>query len=199
MAESVFTDLAQKAFRAGITPRTDDSLQWFRNQVRGMGDSINRRKLLRDPELVQRNRARVGSMYMYFYDPKHRETLPYYDVFPLTVMVQPVQGGFHGLNLHYLPPVLRAKLFDNLLDITNNKRYDDSTRFKLTYNLLSSASKLKEFKPCYKHYLYSQIEGSVKMVQPPEWEIALFLPTEQFRKSKKSGVWADSRKIIRGR
>ena len=197
MAESFFTDLAAKAFRAGITPRTDASRRWFQNEVKN-NRNINRRKLLKDPALEKRNRARVGSMYMYFYNPKHEDTLPYYDLFPLTIMVQPVPGGFHGLNLHYLPPALRARLFDSLVDLTNNKRYDESTRFKLTYDLLKSASKMRFFKPCYKHYLYSQIEGSVAMVEAPAWEMALFLPTEQFRKSTKTAVWKDSRERMRG-
>jgi len=159
---------------------------------------VNRRKLLKDPFVEPRNRARVGSMYMYFYNPKHEATLPYYDLFPLTIMVQPVRGGFHGLNLHYLPLPLRARLFDGLIDITNNKKYDESTRFKLSYDLLKSAQKLKFFKPCYKHYLYSQIEGRVAMLDSAAWEMALFLPTEQFRKATKSAVWKDSRAAMRG-
>ena len=197
MAESFFTDLAAKAFRAGVTPRTDASRKWFQDEVKNI-KGINRRKLLKDPALEPRNRARIGSMYMYFYNPKHEATLPYYDLFPLTIMVEPVPGGFHGLNLHYLPYALRAKLFDSLIDLTNNKRYDESTRFKLRYDLLKSASKMRYFKPCYKHYLYSQIEGRVAMVEAPAWEMALFLPTEQFRKATKTAVWKDSRQAIRG-
>lgn len=197
MAESFFTDLAAKAFRAGITPRTNQSREWFRDEVKNI-KNLNRRKLLKDPSLEQKNKARIGSMYMYFYDPKHRETLPYYDAFPLTIMVEPVPGGFYGLNLHYLPLPLRARLFDQLIDLTNNKKYDETTRFKLRYDLLKSATKLKFFKPCFKHYLYSQIEGRVAMVEAPEWEMALFLPTEQFRKSTKNAVWKDSRQALRG-
>ena len=197
MAESFFTDLAAKAFRAGITPRTNQSREWFRDEVKNI-KNLNRRKLLKDPSLEQKNKARIGSMYMYFYDPKHRETLPYYDAFPLTIMVEPVPGGFYGLNLHYLPLPLRARLFDQLIDLTNNKKYDETTRFKLRYDLLKSATKLKFFKPCFKHYLYSQIEGRVATVEAPEWEMALFLPTEQFRKSTKNAVWKDSRQALRG-
>lgn len=196
MSETFFTDLAAKAFRAGVTPRTDASRKWFRDEVKSIRN-INRRNLLKDPALERRNRARIGSMYMYFYDPKHAETLPFYDLFPLTIMVEPVPGGFYGLNLHYLPPTFRATLFDSLIDLTNNKRYDESTRFKLRYDLLKSSAKLRYFKPCFKHYLYSQIKGRVAMVDPTAWEMALFLPTEQFRKSKKNAVWKDSRDSIR--
>jgi hypothetical protein len=62
----------------------------------------------------------IGKMYTFFYDPKHKETLPYYDLFPLIFVVGPAAGGFLGINLHYLPPVLRAKLMDSLYQILNN-------------------------------------------------------------------------------
>ena len=194
---SLFDTLQAQAFRAGVAPRTKEAQQWFQRNVKKLGD-VNRRSLLKDDALDVTTKPKTGDMLMYFYDPKHKATLPYYDLFPLTIMVQPVPGGFHGLNLHYLPPALRARLFDSLVDLTNNKKYDESTRFKLTYDLLKSASKMRFFKPCYKHYLYSQIEGRVAMVEAPAWEMALFLPTEQFRKSTKTAVWKDSREAIRG-
>ena len=135
---------------------------------------------------------------MYFYDPKHRETLPYYDMFPLVIMVEPAKGGFYGLNLHYLAPSLRARLFDKLLETTNNNKYDETTKMKVRYNLLKSVSRFPGVKPCYKRYLYSQIERMPVKVEAPEWEIALFLPTEQFAKANKRQVWSDSKKNLRG-
>lgn len=197
MASSIFQDLQVEAFRKGITPRTKESLDWFRARMKNM-NSINRQGLLRDSALKKRQRFGAGNMYMFFYDPKHRDTLPYYDAFPLTIMVGPAPGGFYGLNLHYLPPNLRAILFDNLMEITNNKRYDESTKFKLSYQLLTSIKKLKAFEPCFKHYLTSQVDSSIVLVEPPEWEIALFMPTEQFNKANKRSVWADSRRTLRG-
>jgi hypothetical protein len=133
-------------------------------------------------------------MYMYFYDPKHRKKLPYYDMFPLTIMVDKAPDGFYGLNLHYLPLPLRAKLFDALLDTTNNRRYDESTKFKLNYNILKSASSLSAFAPCFKHYLTKHVDSRIVMVEPSEWEIAMYLPTEQFQKASKTKVWKESRR-----
>jgi len=197
MANSIFQDLQIEAFRRGITPRSKESMDWFRNRLKNMKD-ISRQGLLKDSALKKRQRFGAGNMYMFFYDPKHRETLPYYDSFPLTIMVGPAPGGFYGLNLHYLPPNLRAVLFDNLMEITNNRRYDESTKFKLSYQMLNSVKKLKAFAPCFKHYLTSQVDSNIVLVEPPEWEIALFMPTEQFNKSNKRSVWADSRRMLRG-
>ena len=193
---SIFQKLEQQAFRAGVTPRTDDSRKWFMQKLKSM--RVNRRGVLSSEELKAVSRPRIGSMYMYFYDPKHRETLPYYDMFPLVIMVEPAKGGFYGLNLHYLSPPLRARLFDKLLETTNNNKYDETTKMKVRYNLLKSVSRFPGVKPCYKRYLYSQIERMPVKVEAPEWEIALFLPTEQFAKANKRQVWADSKKNLRG-
>jgi hypothetical protein len=194
---SLLYRLEQEAFRAGIQARTDDARDWFRAKVKQLG-KINRQQLLRDEALIRKSRTMMGHMYMYFYDPKHRETLPYYDAFPLTIMVERAPGGFYGLNLHYLKPNTRAIFLDKLTDTLTNDKYDETTRFRARYNLLSSVRKFKEFQPCFKHYLSSQIDSKIVLVQPPEWEIAIFLPTEQFVKAKKTQVWQKSAKIIRG-
>ena len=193
------SDLFQKvefeAFRAGITPRTKESRDWFRKKVQNMR-GINRRDLMRSDPIQKRNRSAVGSMYMFFYDAKHRETLPYWDSFPLIVAVGPAQGGFYGLNLHYLPIPLRAKMLDALMDITNNKKYDESTRFEVSYETLQRIAKLKYYKPCFKHYLTKQVEGQLAYVPPPEWEIATFLPVAQWNKASRGEVYKDSRSMI---
>jgi hypothetical protein len=131
---------------------------------------------------------------MFFYDPKHADTLPYYDMFPMVIMTEAVPGGFKGLNLHYLHPIARAKLFDALLETTNNKFMNESTKFQLTYQLLKGVSKFKEFAPCYKHYLIKHVESGVAVVEAPEWEIAMMLPVQQFAKKTSNYVWSQSKK-----
>jgi len=193
MADSFFERLQLQAFRAGVQPRSEESQKWFRNKLKNIGQ-INRQKLLRDSALERVSRPRMGDMYMFFYDPKHKETLPYYDTFPLIIMVERAPGGFYGLNMHYLPPVLRAKLFDGLTK--SDERYDENTRFRARYRLLQSVRKLRYFKPCFKHYLTRHVEGRISKVEAPEWEIALFMPTQRFKKATATQVYADSRKAI---
>ena len=159
MANTLFQDLQVKAFRAGVKPRSDESMKWFRNQVKNMRN-INRQSLLKDEAVKKVSRPRMGDMYMFYYDPKHKETLPFYDQFPLIIMVDRAPGGFYGLNLHYLPPNLRARFFDSLMDTMSNNKYDESTRLRARYSLLQSARKMRYFKPCFKHYLTStKIQG----------------------------------------
>ena len=99
---NLFQKLEFEAFRAGINPRTKEAQDWFRKKAQSMS-RINRQDLLQDEQvkLVNRQNPLIGSMNMFFYDPKHKETLPYYDRFPLAIIVKPAPGGFYGLNLHY--------------------------------------------------------------------------------------------------
>mgnify|MGYP003646911107 CR=1 FL=1 len=195
MASNIFQTLELEAFRAGINPRTAESREWFRRKAQSIR-RVNRSDLMREEPVQLNNKQILGSMQMFFYQPKHRETLPYYDSFPLVVVIGPADKGFLGLNLHYLPPILRAKLLDGLLDTTNNKSYNDSTRFQVTYGMLQRASKMKYFKPCIKHYLNDQVRSRFAAVPAPEWEIAAFLPTADFQKASKTKVYSDSRRMI---
>jgi len=192
---NLFKELEIEAFRAGITPRTKESRDWFRKRVSGIR-RVNRNELMKSDSLKLANRQLIGSMQMFFYDPKHKETLPYYDAFPLVIVLGPAQGGFLGLNLHYLSPVLRAKFLDALMDITTNDKFNESTKFDLSYEMLKRTAKLKYFKPCVKHYLNKQVRSRFARVPAPEWEIATFLPTADFQKSGKSKVYADSKRMI---
>ena len=192
---NLFQKLELEAFRKGINPRTQESREWFRRRVQRL-TRVNRDQLMREPEITRRATQSYGGMFMYFYDPKHKDKLPYYDRFPLTIPVEPAKGGFRGINLHYLPPVLRAKFLDALLGITNNKKYDESTKFNLTYKLLDGSRNMRYFKPCFKHYLLNHVKSRFAEVPAPEWEIATFLPTAQWEKSTAGRIYSDSRKAI---
>lgn len=192
---NLFNKLELQAFRSGITPRTKESRDWFRRKALALRN-VSRSALMKEEPVTLSNRSVVGSMYMFFYDPKHKDTLPYYDSFPLVIVIDKAKGGFLGLNLHYLPPILRAKFLDALLDITSNDKYDETTKFAMSYSLLKKSSKYKYFKPCIKHYLASNVRSRFAKVHAPEWEIAAFLPTADWQKAGKSTVYSNSRRMI---
>lgn len=195
---NLFQKLEYEAFRAGITPRTKESMTWFRNRVKNLR-TVNRKALMADEPATFTSRISPGNMYHFYYDPKHKETLPYYDRFPLIIAVGPAKGGFYGLNLHYLPPNLRAKLLDALMDLASDKKFNDRTKLKLSYKMLKDASRYRWFKPCFKHYLTKHVRSRFSRVPAPEWEIAVFLQTAQFEKATKGKVYADSKRIIAGK
>lgn len=193
---SLFDTLQAQAFRAGVQSRTTRSRKWFQSKVKDLRVPP-RTTLMKDDRLEQTDRTVWGNMYMYFYDPKMKKELPYYDRFPLTIMVEPAKGGFYGLNLHYLNYNVRAKFLDALME-TAPQNITDKTRLRMRYDLLAKTRKYKEFKPCFKHYLSSHVQSRFARVPMSEWEIAIFLPVEQFKKSDKRKVWSDSVRIARG-
>lgn len=187
--------LEQRARRRELDKFSKESMNWFRKNVQTMGGQITRDTLIKDQTNRGMNLKRspgIGFMYSFVYDAKHKATLPYFDAFPLIIMIGPAEGGFYGLNLHYLPPQLRAGLFDKLLEITNNKRYDNKTKFQVSYSILKATQSYKAFKPCFKHYLASQLRTDIIKIGADEWEAALFLPTASFQGAVNSKVWSDS-------
>ena len=79
------------------------------------------------------NIQNIGQMFMFFYDPKNKQTLPYYDRFPLVFPIELYSDGFLGINLHYLPQKYRANLMDALYSIELlNKAVPSTTRVSLT-------------------------------------------------------------------
>jgi hypothetical protein len=195
MAAIVFDQLLARGIRAGQIPaREAEARQWYREKAQKIARTrVSPEKMLAGRKV---NAPGVGRMYHFQYDPKLKQTLPYYDVFPLIFMVGPAPGGFYGLNLHYLPPTLRAKLMDALYGITTNKKFDASTKLALSYNTLKGAGKYKYFKPTFKHYLWEHVQSPFIPIESAEWDIALFLPTHRFRKASSQKVYSDSRSMI---
>jgi len=195
---TLFDEILTKGVRGGQIPaRERTAREWYRDTAKSWG-RINERTLMKGDKERLTAQPQVGSMYMFYYDAKHKDTLPYWDRFPLIFPFRKVKGGFLGINLHYLPLAHRAKLMDALYDISSNNRYDESTKLNISYKVLSSASRFEGFKPCVKHYLTGQVRSRFLYIYPSEWDIALFLPLERFQKASKSKVWADSKKLIQG-
>ena len=193
---TLFDEILTKGVRAGQIPaREQKARDWYRDTA-SQYKRLNERQFMRDSERLT-GRPIIGSMYMYYYEAKYKETLPYYDRFPLIFPFSKVQGGFYGLNMHYLPLMYRAQLMDALYDIANNRKYDETTRLKLSYDVLNKASKFRFFRPCVKRYLTSQMRSRFLYVYPSEWDIALFLPLERFQGARKTTVFADTRRAIR--
>lgn len=199
MPASVYTRLTREAAKSNIDLRTksNESMTWLENKYSSLNPNNVKPQRFINQAGRKREQVMVGRMYMFLYDPKHKDTLPYYDRFPLIFAVDFDKEGFYGINLHYLPPVLRAQLFDALWEIVGNKdNMNEQTMVRLSYNLLKSATRFRYFKPCFKRYLYKHTRSDFVYVPPEEWAMSLFIPSEQFRKATKEQVWSESRKLV---
>jgi hypothetical protein len=154
-----------------------------------------RQALLSDRQRLKGG-AIIGRMYFFFYDPKTKDTLPYYDRFPLVLPIEQYQDGFLGLNLHYLHPKQRIILLDKLSEYANNSKYDTTTKLRLSYDVLRRSSSISEHIPCVKKYLFSQVDSRFLEITADEWDIAALLPMESFVGASSGKVYAESRKKI---
>jgi len=144
----------------------------------------------------------TGRMIMFFYDPKLKKKLPYYDRFPLVLPVRFYNNGFLGLNLHYLPIPIRAKLLDRIYTRYMSRQFDENQKLSLDYHDLNTIveqtpkSNWRFFRPCVKRYLYGHCRSRFYLIDPAEWNMMLMLPTERFEKKGKDYVWRESKQKL---
>lgn len=196
MASEIFSNLIAKGLKDRSIPTNKKKARdWYRNAASGVRH-VNNNKLLLDSKENLKSRPEVGKMYLFQYDPKHKDILPYYDTYPLVFPIGPAKGGFYGINLHYIPPVLRAKLLDQLYEYISDDRYDANTKLKISYKILKSTEKLKPFRPCFKHYLSQHVQSKFLWVDPNLWDMVVMLPLARWEKRTGNRVYADSLRMI---
>lgn len=179
--------------KEGLNLRTNAARDWLRAKIKTLNPS--RQALLNDSKRLKSG-AIIGRMYFFYYDPKTKDKLPYYDRFPLVLPIEQYQDGFLGLNLHYLHPKQRIILLDKLSEYANNNKYDTTTKLRLTYDVLRRSSSISEHVPCIKRYLFSNVESRFLEIASNEWDIAALLPMESFVGASTGKVHAESRKKI---
>jgi hypothetical protein len=185
MAQSKFIQSVVKAAKG--RPK---STQWYRDKIAEFGKP-GAMDLIRDGK--RNNKPFFGRLNMFFYDPKLKAKLPYYDTFPLVLPLEPYSDGFLGINLHYLPMTLRLQLLDRLVDYSNNTKFDESTRLAVDYSKLK---KLSIIKPTLKRYLAGRVKTQFRRIDADEFTVAALLPVQRFKKASAAEVYKDSRSMI---
>ena len=176
---SLLSKIGKELTASGVSPRTEEARQWLMGKISTVRMPANRSNVLNDPDRIAA-KAFVGRMYFFAYDAKLKETLTVWDKFPLVIPMELYSDGFLGMNLHYLDPMTRLFLLDRLMDFLNNDKYDNTTRFNLSYDLLARSRRYNAFRPCVKRYLLNHVVSSLIYVEPDQWETACFLPVDKF-------------------
>jgi len=195
--KSLLTKLAEEKNSLQMDRLSRESVKWFMTKLANLKNTSRIPNTIKREEFRNTNRFIKGGLFFFNYDPKTKADLPYYDRFPLVLMLERYEDGFLGLNLHYLPIKYRVAFMDKLLDYGRFNEDGDPVRLRITYDILSATRRFKEFRPCIKRYLTSHIKSRILAVQPDEWETAVFLPVHQFKKAKPDKVWRDSIQEIR--
>ena len=151
------------------------SYDWYKKKVQSMTTPSARTLISQGKATI---RPKYGVMNLFGYDPKHKATLPYYDIFPLIFPLEPAKGGFIGLNFHYLPFGARVAFLRSLANTTTDKRFDKKTRYNIKWRNNQYMRKTA------KHYLFNQVRSSFLNIPADEMAIAIFLPVARFKKGR---------------
>ena len=202
MAEESYLQSLKTAIATGdVAAKARQAATWFRSIVERAKIALARETVFQTviTEAAQAggltSKMWLGKMYFFVYNPKHKMTLPYYDMFPLVLPVERYSDGFLGINFHYLAPKERAHLLDEIKIFVNDKTLSEKTRIMLTYDMLRGFTKFKRAKPCLKRYITMYMKTQFIPILPDEWGPAIFLPVENFKKMSKKSVWIESKKI----
>ena len=168
---SIFDEIS-KLRKSGKEP-----YQWYRNRIKELG-TPSQTQLIRDGKIT--GRVNFGALNMFIYDPKLKNKLPYYDTFPLVLPIERYRDGFLGINFHYLPYALRARLMSRL---------DPNANY-------SALKNVRLVKPTLKRYLNSNVRSRFRKLEEEDFMTAIMLPVQRFKKSSTNKVWSDSRKVI---
>ena len=191
--ESLLSKVSDAIKTGTVGQEVRRSAQWFQDKIKGLKGEVKNRfsstnaaKFYREAETkvnpnVLKRRVELGDLFCYYYNPKYKTTLPYYDMFPMIMLISAEKDTFLGINFHYLRPKWRAVLLDRVTAKLGNG--------------LPRWSKLRQIRqiaPTIKRYRFDHIMRRVIPIEENEQEIAIFLPTERFKKSGKTKVWSDS-------
>jgi hypothetical protein len=197
VTKSKLTELTEQKSAAELQSMSREAYKWLLKKIAYIRNPASIPPAIKREQERHTNRPLLGKLYFFYYDPKTKDEMDYYDTFPLVLVLDKYSDGFLGLNLHYLPIKYRVAFLNKLLQYARYDEDDEVKKFKITYDILDAARRLREFRPCLKRYLYSQMGSRILTVQPAEIDVAIYLPIQRFKKQKAQTVWKESVEQIR--
>ena len=197
MIKSKLTKLGEEYTAQQFSRLSKESLTWMQKKISEIRMPSAIANSITKEGSRKTTKIKLGRMYCFYYDPKTKDDLPYYDRFPMVLVLDTYPDGFLGLNLHYLPYKYRVAFLKKLFQYAILDDDKDIMRLRVTYDILTTSKRFNAFQPCIKRYLYTHVKSRVLTIQPNEWEVAALLPLQQFKKAKATTVWQDSIEEIR--
>jgi len=189
---SKLTELAAQKAADNIPDMSRQSFKWLADKISKLKNMSAIPNAISKENFRRTNQFKLGRLYYFYYNPKGKDSLPYYDKFPLVLALEKYPDGFLGLNLHYLPIKYRMVFLNKLMQFAVHNEAGEIQRMRVTYDILSATRRFREFRPCLKRYLHGHIQSKILAVQPNEWEIATYLPIQKFKGAMVNEVWQDS-------
>ena len=194
---SKLTELSEAKAEAKLRSFSRESFTWLQAKIKEIKNPAAIPATIKAETSRNTRRFILGQLYMFYYDPKGKMDMPYYDRFPLVIALEKYGDGFLGLNLHYLPIKYRILFMNKLMRYAKYTPENEIQKLRISYEILSASRRFKEFKPCLKRYLHGHIRSRILTVEPEEWDVAVALPIQLFKGATSQHIWQESTNEIR--
>lgn len=199
--------------QAQLSGSDPGAIDWFLDKIEDgllVLPTPNRikRNILYDPQRQSSKKFLMleGRMFAFTYLPINHQTLEYWDATPLVISLGINDGKMMGINLHYLPPPIRADLLNKMLRTATGAKGlkmppKGAGMFRIDYEDLKTM-KFVAGLSCLRSYDLSRIIGRVAMIPSNEWANAAALPYSDFRtggagKANEKMIWIETMQNIR--
>ncbi|QIG68020.1 DNA end protector protein during packaging [Rhizobium phage RHph_Y68] len=195
--DDIIRQLERGMSASQINARSRDAIKYFQTKNRAKAVDTGRPGI----ELLTKGQRGVsdfipGTIMTYLYDAKHADTLEFWDRAPLIIFLDVQKNGnILALNLHYLPPNVRAKILALLMKTVTATKLRHDVRMRLTYAMCQQIAAYQPLQFCLKSYIPNRITSKVVRIQPQDWAAAIFFPSDRFVGKSNRYVWAQSRKF----
>jgi hypothetical protein len=174
------TSSAMSSKRGSKAKQAKKSVAWFKRKV---GESARGFK--------KKSKLALGKMYTFGYDAKYKEVLPYWDKFPLIIVLDVYRDGFMGLNFHYVSPVDRMVFFKKMMKFSTQHGEVETMTAAAKFNVSWDAVRnVRHADKMIHKYLYGHVKTSLLEAPPNEWENVIFLPYQKFVGASAKSVWS---------
>ena len=192
--QNISIELRKVKTASQVKKRTREAAEWFTNKVTKTDPKrINLAVVLKGRRAAQK--LAIGQMYAFRYQSKlfNENKLDFYDRAPLIIFIgDDEHGNMLGLNLHYIPPVARAKILSALTKTIKAKKLRHDTRMNIDYGAVKSISTYKPLRYAIKAYIPNRIESKLVRIQPNEWHHSIFLPFDNWVATTARKVWRNN-------
>lgn len=192
MITGSFDKILQEASGVNLKQMQLASTGWFKEQLKQIHKNrFNKYQFIAQGQQYKTKRMEIGKMYMFEYFPKHVNSLPVWDRYPLIIPFNTAPQGFVGINFHYLPHKIRAWLLNQLLRNSN----DRTNKLYITWELLSKFSRANVGEYATHRYLLSHVTSPFRLIPIEDYSKAILLPMASWYGNDKRAISKFRRQI----
>lgn len=132
-------------------------------------------------------KMRLGQLFLMVYDPKWKHELPFYDVLPMYVLLAKKGDRMLGLNLHYLPYIVRVNVARELMKHSSWGKRIQYKDVKAAFE--ASKAPIGMLYLCIRTYLYSHIRSEIKEFHSQNFESIIQEVMPKFKKEDEETIY----------